>query len=254
MNSFTIAGIALVFVFGGALVGLYLKGFVPSNHLNEESKDIVKLGLGVIATLAALVLGLLVSSAKTSFDRVSSELTFAAVRVIQLDRVLVDYGPDTREARQILRKHYQVVVEALETRERSQLTHLRSPEANQSIDRVQTVIRALVPRTDEQRELRARALAFAEDASENRWLLQLQQHDSLSTPLVVVVVSWLTAIFVGFGLYSPRNTTVIVVLFMCALSVSGALFLILEMDDPFAGVVRVSDVPMRRAFSILSAE
>ncbi len=254
MNSFAFAAAALLFVFGGALVGLYLQRLVPSDHLGEESKDIVKLGLGVIATLAALVLGLLVSSAKSSFDNMTSELTLAAVRVIQIDRALADFGPEASEARRVLRRHYQAVVEALGARERSQLEKLHRPETSKAIEDSQTTIRALVPRTDEQRDARARALAYAEDASENRWLLQLHQHDSFSAPLVLVVVSWLTAIFVGFGLYAPRNATVIAVLFMCALSASGALFLILEMDDPFAGVVRISDAPMRRALDFLGPE
>jgi hypothetical protein len=254
MNSFALAGTALGCVFGGALAGLFLKGYVPSHHLNEESKDIVKLGLGVVASLSALVLGLLVSSAKGSFDSMSNELTLAAVRVIQLDRALADYGPETRPARATLRQHLHAVVAALESGDRAQLESLRAPASSRAIDGTQGLIRALVPRNDEQREHRARALSFAEDASANRWLLQLQQHNSISTPLVVVVLSWLTAIFVGLGLYSPRNATVVTALFLCALSVSGALFLIIEMDDPFEGVVRISDAPLRRAAAILGAD
>lgn len=254
MNSLAFAVAAFVVVFGGALGGLYLQRHVPSDHRGEESKDIVKLCLGVVGTLAALVLGLLVSSAKSSFDNMNSELTLAAVRVIQIDRVLAAYGPEAGEARRILRRHYQAVVEALGARERSQLEQLHRPATRSAIDDTQAAIRALAPRTDDQRELRAQALGFAAGANENRWLLALQQHDTFSAPLVVVVVSWLTAIFAGFGLYAPRNATVIAVLFVGALSVSGALFLILEMDDPFAGIVRISDAPMRRALDFMGPE
>jgi hypothetical protein len=116
---------------------------------------------------------------------------------------------------------------------------------------MQDAIRALAPRDDAQRELRAQALALAEESSANRWLLVLQRHTSVSMPMVVVVVAWLALIFVGFGLFAPTNGTVFTALLLCATSVAGAMFLILEMDEPFGGIVRLSDVPMRRALEIL---
>lgn len=228
MNSPAFAVAAFVVVFGRALGGLYLQRHVPSDHRGEESKDIVKLCLGVVGTLAA-------------------------VRVIRIERLLAAYGPEAAEARRILRRHYQAVVEALGARERSQLEQLRRPATRSAIDDTHAAIRALAPRTGAQRELRAQALGFAARANENRWLLELQQHDTFSAPLVVVV-SWLTAIFTGFGRYATRNATVIAVLFVGALSVSGALFLILEMDDPFAGIVRISDAPVRRALDSMGPE
>lgn len=254
MNSLAIAATVLACVFGGALAGLFLGRRLPHDHLGEDAKDIVKLGIGVIATMAALVLGLLISSAKSTFDKMSDEVTLTAAKVIQLDRALARYGPETKAIRSSLRRNYQTVVDALVSGEGSQLDELRASGANGAIEEVETAIRTLVPRSDPQRELRAQALTVAEDAGANRWLLLLQQHHSFSTPLVAVLVSWLTLIFVGFGLFSPRNGTIVAVLFLCALSVSSALFLIVEMDDPFGGMVRLSEVPMRRALSVLSSD
>lgn len=132
---------------------------------------------------------------------------------------------------------------------------MQSPAANGRVEGLVVAIRELAPRDEAQRELRSHATALAQDLNASRWLLLLQRHDSISTPLLVVVVSWLTLIFVGFGLFSPpRNATVVAALFLCALSVSGAIFLILEMDDPLTGLVRISDVPMRRALSLIAAD
>jgi len=251
VNPFTIAAIVLACVFGGALAGQFLGKRLPRHHLQEDSKDIVKLGIGVVATMAALVLGLLVSSAKSSFDKMSDDLTLEAAKVVQLDRALAHYGPEAQEVRSTLRHNFQAAVDALAGPDEFQDAKLRG--MRESAGEVQDAIRALVPRSDEQRELRSQALAFAEDAAAFRWLLLLQEHDSISRALLVVVVLWLTLIFVGFGLFSPRNRTVIAALFLCALSVSGAIFLILEMDDPLKGMVRISDAPMRTALSILTS-
>jgi len=255
MSAVVIAAIVLLCVFGGAMVGRGLRRHLPDHHLSDDSKDTVKLAIGVIATLSALVLGLMVSSAKGTFDRMGDEFTQAAATVVQLDHALAEYGPETIGIRGKLRQNFQIVVEALVAEDRSQLAKLQTPAAGNRIEDVATGIRMLAPRDDIQREVRARALSLVDVVSANRALLLLQQHVSISTPLLVVVVSWLTLIFVGFGVFSPpRNATVMVALFLCALSVAGAIFLIIEMDNPLTGVVRISDVPMRKALAILSSD
>ena len=251
MEPIVLSGIVLVCVFGGALVGVVLRHRLPNHHLSEASKDTVKLATGVIATMAALVLGLLVSSAKGSFDKMSDELTQAAVKVIQLDHALRAYGPETQPIRRTLHQHYLAAADALATGDRARLDQRQAAGTTASIGGMQAAIRALAPRDDAQRDLRAQALALAEESSANRWLLVLQRHTSVSMPMVVVVVAWLALIFVGFGLFAPTNGTVFTALLLCATSVAGAMFLILEMDDPFGGIVRLSDVPMRRALEIL---
>ena len=253
MSALTIAVIVLVCVFGGALIGMFLGSRLPQHHLSADSKDVVKLGIGVIATMAALVLGLLVSSAKGTFDKMSDELTLTGVKVVQVDRTLAQYGPEAKEVRGHLRKEYQAVVDALFSNDPSQFARFRSQHAGGAVENFQTLLHALAPRSDEQRELRSRALAFAEDVGAIRWMLVLQEHDSVSAPLLVVVVTWLSLIFVGFGLYSPRNGTVAAALFLGALCVAGAIFLILELDSPLNGIVRISDAPMRAALALLPA-
>ena len=253
MSALAIAVIVLVCVFGGALAGLFLRTRLPDHHLNDDSKEIIKLAIGVISTMAALVLGLLVSSAKSSFDRTGDELTQTSAKVVQLDNVLAHYGREASEVRGTLRQGYRGTIEALLSQDSAQLEQLRAPKLGARVEDVQAAIRTLVPASDVQRSLLSQAQSLAEEVSANRVLLLLQQHGSISSPLLVVVVAWLTLIFVGFGLFTPRNATVITSLFLCALAVSGAIFLILEMDDPLTGMVRISDEPMRRTLAILTS-
>jgi hypothetical protein len=251
MNSLAIAAVVLACVFGGALGGLFLRTLLPGHHLKEDSKDIVKLGIGVIATMAALVLGLLVSSAKASFDRLNTELTVTASKVIELDRALAHFGPESQEIRLRLRQNFQSVIDGLFQPGHNQAAHFSTPDKTGQLESVQTGIQNLAARTDIQRQLQTRALGLAGELAAMRWLLLLQERDTISMPLLVVVVLWLSLIFMGFGLFSPRNATVVVALFLCALSVSGAMLLILEMDRPLDGIVRISDAPMRAAVGFL---
>lgn len=250
-SSISIALVVLACVFGGALAGLFLRQRLPGHHLKEDSKDIVKLGIGVIATMTALVLGLLVSSAKNSFDRLNAELTITAAKVIELDRALARLGPETQGVRVQLRKNYAAVLEGLFAPGHNQAAHFSAPDKTGQLEGVQIGIRQITVRTDIQRDLQTRAVGLAGELASMRWLLLLQERESISMPLLVVVVTWLSLIFLGFGLFSPRNATVVTALFLCALSVSGAVFLILEMDRPLDGIVRISEAPMRAALGFL---
>jgi hypothetical protein len=254
MNPIATSVIVLACVFGGALAGLFLRIRLPDQHLQDDSKDIVKLGIGVVATMAALVLGLLVSSAKGSFDRTSDEVALGAAKIVQLNHALAQYGDETKEIRGALRRYVEAVADALTSGEKSRLMQFRTSAPTTKADDVEVAIRALVPRSEAQRELRSLALTLIQDWSANRSLLWLQQDSSVSTPLLVVVVAWFALIFLAFGLFSPRNGTVVATLFLCALAVSGALFLILEMDEPLEGVIRISDGPTRNALSTFAID
>src|SRR5271156_4974568 len=104
MNALAIGGMVFVLVFGGALLGMYLRGVLPAHHLSEDTKDIVRISTAMLATLAALVVGLLIASAKSSFDDKNSALTHSATSYVLLDRTLAEYGPETRETRDLIRQ------------------------------------------------------------------------------------------------------------------------------------------------------
>lgn len=251
MSSREIALIVLACVFGSAMLGLFLGKVLPDRHLDNNSRDTVKLATGLIATLAALVLGLLVSSAKGTFDDVSNELMQVSVKIVLLDRVLAQYGPESKELRAGMKSGFSTATEQLLSADESQQAKLNTPEAVARLEVIQARIRALSPQNDAQRGLQARAIEISGDLASSRWLMVMQSKGSISTPMLVVMVFWLSIIFAAWGVFAPRNLVVAAALFACALSVSGATFLILELDRPLDGWIRVSPIPIQEAISHL---
>jgi hypothetical protein len=242
MSSLTISAIVFACVFGGALVGMFLRTRLPEEHLSPESKDVVKLGMGLIGTMTALVLGLLVASAKSSFDAQRQGVALMAANLIALDRALAHYGPEAQKARTLLAQSAEDMIRRTwpEDGGRFERTEGRYEELYDQLV-------GLKPIDDAQRTFQAQALKIATDTGQARWLLFTQRTSSVPTPFLVVMVCWLVIIFASFGLFSPRNITAFVSLFVCALAVASALFLILELDRPFEGMIRISSAPMLAA-------
>jgi len=245
MGSDSIAAIVLGLAFGGAMLGMKLRRVLPDDHLSSDSKDVVKLAMGLVATMAALVLGLLTGSAKSTFDTLDGELKQTSVNVIILDHSLAHYGPETKDIRDLIRA---ALVSRLATIWPEEVSDpARTPKLPGDIEGLEDRIRGLAPQNDAQRALRARALQSAAEVLRTRWLMFGGGGNSVQTPLLIVLTFWLTALFASFGLLAPRNMTVIVVLFVAAMSVSGSVFLILEMNQPMQGLLKVSSAPLRYA-------
>ncbi|NPT61141.1 bestrophin-like domain [Paraburkholderia elongata] len=251
MSHLVIALIVFLCVVGSALLGSYLRVVLPQHHLSSESTDVVKLATGLIATMAALVLGLLISSAKGSFDTTNSEIVHSAADIVRLDRVLARYGPETQEIRGLLKRNTATSIEVLASGDRSQLARMSGPEAVGQGEAFQRKVEELSPHNAAQSQLQTRALQLVDEVFAARWLALLQQKGSIPVPLLVVLVSWLAILFGTFGLFAPRNGTTMTVLVMGALSTAGAIFLIMEMNTPLGGVVKISLEPMRAALAIL---
>jgi hypothetical protein len=251
MSSLIIASIVFVCVFSSGLVGLFLRASLPPHHLSEDSTGMVKLGTGLLATMAALVLGLLISSAKISFDKVKNDFTLASVKLVQLDRVLAQYGPETREARELMRSVVASAIETISSEGGSHQVKMDNRERLARVEQIQAKFWELNPQNDVQRALKSRVLEFSNEVAQMRWLFFVAGEGAIPTPLLVVLVLWLALIFAGFGLLSAKNATVISVLLVCALSVSSAIFLIEEMDRPFEGLMQISSAPLRSALAHL---
>jgi hypothetical protein len=251
VNHLLIALVVFVCVFGAALLGLHLRTMLPQQHLGDESIGVVKLAIGLIATMAALVLGLLISSAKGSFDTVNGELVRNAASIIRLDRMLARYGPETQEVRGLIKQSYSMSIQILASRDPVQVARLGSPEASTRVEGLQRKLDDLSPRSEEQGHLKASAIQLADDVLAVRWLALLQAQGSVPLPLLVALVLWLSIIFGAFGLFAPSNGTVIGALFLGALSTSGAIFLILELNTPLYGLIGLPLAPLRDAFAIL---
>lgn len=243
MSPIAISVIVFACLFLGAVVGMCLRSMLPEHHLTGETKDAIKLGTGLIATMAALLLGLLVASAKGSYDDEKQELTQMAAKINFLDRTLARYGPETRNVRDGLRSALSNAIDHMWPPEGSEPAQL-DPAAS-SGEALLDALHHLSPQNEEQTALKSQALGLATEIGQMRWLLFAQKDSSISTPMLVVVVFWLTTIFVSFGLFAPFNATVIFTQFLCALSIAGAIFLVLELDRPFGGLIQISGAPMR---------
>src|SRR5262245_50365607 len=252
MSSLAITGIVFACIVGGVVLGQILRAILPEKHLSAESKDLVKLSMGLIGTLTAMVLGLLVASAKSSFDAQRNGLAQLSGNVIFLDRALAHYGPESKEARDML---YASVDDMLQNTWPEE-----NPEPGQRKERSATEgkyeglyekIQELTPKNDAQRAFQAQAMKTMGDMAQARWLLFSQKGSSIPTPFLVVMVAWLTLILASFSLFAPPNTTVFITLLVCALAVSSAVFLVLELDRPFNGMIQISSAPLRNALAQL---
>lgn len=247
MNTTLTALIVFGCLVGAVLLGRGLRRMLPQEHLSADSRDVIKLAIGLVATMSALVLGLLVSSAKGSYDTERSEVIQMAAKVAFLDRVLSIYGPEAAEARVRFHDAVKQAVQQMwpeEAREPAQLAP-NTQEGNV----VYGVVQALSPHDDAQRKLKEQAISVGIDIGQLRSLLAAQSVPSISTPMLIVLVLWLAIIFLGFSTLAPPNVTAIFALVVSAFAVSGAIFLILELDQPFGGAIRISSEPMVNALS-----
>ena len=229
----------------GTLSGLLLRTVLPSHHLSEQSKDTIKLTAGLIGTMVALILGLLVASAKSFFDTQSAELTQMAAQVVMLDRILAHYGPETKRARDLLYSSTGRILERQWSQSASNTSSSVDPSFN--AESLAEAILQLSPQTEIQRSLRQNAISTMYDLGQRRWLMYEQTVSGLPRPLLIVLVVWLTLLFVSFGLLATPNATAVTSLFLGAMSVSGAILLILEMYSPYQGLIEVSREPLRVA-------
>jgi hypothetical protein len=252
MSPLTISLIVFACIFGGTLLGMLLQARLPEHHLAAESKDVVKLGMGLIGTMTALVLGLLVASAKGSFDTQRNGLAQLSGNVIMLDRMLAHYGKESKEVRDMLRASVADMLQKTWPEEDPDSEKKQATSRTEGrYERLYEKLLELTPKTDSQRTLQAQAVKIAFDSGQTRWQLFAQTGSSIPVPFLVVLVSWLTLLLVSFSLFAPRNATVVVTLLICALAVSSAIFLILELDRPFGGMIQISSAPLRNVLEQL---
>jgi len=252
MNPMAISAVALVCTVAGMLLGRWLRPWLPPDHVNEESRDTMKLAIGLIATMTALVLGLITASAKSTFDSVDTSVRHTAMDILTLDRVLARYGPETGPIRAAFQQAIANRIALVWPSEGARVQLEPSAEFTLGTETLAERIRRLAPRDDSQQMLRARALELIEGLLKERWQVAGAGGTSVPLPFLVILLFWLTVTFASFGLLAPRNTTVLAVLLVCALSVTSAVFLILEMDGPFDGVLKVSSGPLRYAHAHLN--
>jgi len=251
MNALLVSALVFALILMGAVAGLSLQRALPQEHLGTDAKDTVRLATGLIVTMTGLVLGMLVSSAKTYYDGQKNTVALMSSQIILLDDLLTTYGPEAKECRILARQSVEKVVDGIWPKEKSQLSQLR-PRDDES---VYLQIQMLVPKNDAQAAIKSQILSLSGELKRTYWLMFLEsEQTSMSVPLLIVVTSWLVAIFIGFGIFAPKNSTVMVTLIVCALAASAAIFIIMEMYAPFSGILKISPTAIRDALNQMAID
>jgi hypothetical protein len=239
--------VAFVCAFGGTLIGMSIRRILPQHHLSDDSKDTVRIGMGLIATLCALVLGLLISSAKNSFDDVGSAIAQSSAKLILLDRSMAHYGPETQPIRQTLHSLAIAKLEMIWPEHKTGEDGVNDFEKSPTVEIVADKLRELTPQNDSQWTFRSESLQLCKEIIQIRWLVIEETQISLPKTFLVVLLFWLAILFGSIGLFAPPNKTVLAVLIVCAVSVGGAIFLIEELNKPLTGLMKISSAPLINA-------
>src|ERR1700674_66559 len=253
MNDLLISFLVFALIFGGALVGMVVRPLLSEQHLHPDSRDVVKMATGLIGTLTALVLGLLIASAKSSFDQKNNQVRQMTATIILMDDLLAQYGSEAASVRRLLRQSIQPLAhriwhtEEIPTRKRF---HFESSAESSAFE---NELERLSPSNDAQRSLQSRAIQAFTEGAQTRLLLFAQAGGSIPVPFLIILVFWLSAIFVSFTLFARTNLVVMASLFLCALSFAGAIFLVLELDNPFTGLMGISSATLRNALLPLNS-
>ncbi len=249
-SSYVVAILAFGLIFGGALLGFFVRRFVPDHHFSTESKDAAKLCAGLVATLAALILGLLISSTKGTFDQVNTLMNQVATNYIHLDRLLSDYGPETAPIRKELRSALEVKIQEIWPEE-SGSRELTPLETRSRFEQMSQEISQLKPSNATQSRLQSASLQLDDDLLHERWMIDVVGEGGVSPLLLLIPVIWITFLTFLYAFFAPPNLTVIVILFCCAVSIAGAIFLIDEMAGPMNGMIKISSAPLHLALKQL---
>ena len=243
--------IVFLCIAGSALIGFKVRRFLPEHHLSSDSLLAVSLTTGLAATLVSLVLGLMVSSTHSSFGKLNDDVAQIAAKTIFIDRMLLQYGDQAGESRRLLSRAHAASVDYLHAVRSSDGVFSDNAVRQAGLEAFLASVRQLVPKNDEQREIKAYVVEQGWRLAETRWLFAEQNRSSIPPIFFIALVAWLCFIFFGFGLITDNNTTVLCSLLGGALLASSAIFVILEMDSPLDGLVSVSIAPMDSASAIL---
>ena len=252
MTSVSMAVLAFACALSGATIGMAVRSRLPEHHLSRESIDVVKLATGLVATLVALVLSLLISSANSARVTVENEYKVGRAELIHLDHYLAAYGPQTAEARAALRDAFAWIFARHWPREDFGVRDISSVDDHNRLIQVERTILALQPTSDEHKWFQSQALRLTVSLAQIYHLV-VSQEGSVQPPWPVLFVVSLcaAAIFASFGLFAAPNMTVLASFVIAALAVAAAMFLIVDLGDPFNGFLTISSAPAHATIDAL---
>ena len=245
MINIVVGLISFVVIFSGALTGLFVRRRLPEQHLSSETQSAVTVSVAVIGTLSALVLGLMISAANSSFSKRSDEVRELSLEAIRIDRNLQRYGPGADDARAKLRAWANIKLQQLFPEKG------KSPPSGETaikmLESVQDALFVLTPSDERQKYLRTLCETLSSNLIHARWELEQRAAHSIPVPFLVLLIFWLGIVFASFGVFAPANATTIVALLLCSLAVAGGIVLIGDLDNPGSGFIRLPSDSMRKA-------
>jgi len=253
MSALAIAGVAFAAMFGAALVGMLLRSALPERYLSSESKEVVRLGAALIATMAAMLLGLLVSSTRGSYEEKRGQVIHMTADLIELDILMKDYGPEGRAVRQVMRDAVAPMIDSIWRARTEEFRSNADAVPDAGTEKILAGIEQLPTETESQRARRDRAIVLGLELAQIQFILFSQPTNAISLPFITIIVLWLTFVFGTFTLSAPGNPLIVVVLLVAALSAASAIFLILDLDRPFGGLLQIPSLPLRNALPALLA-
>src|SRR5262245_32924155 len=184
----TFALITFVCTFGSALTATYIRDALPPAHLSKESQDVVRLGIGLVATMTALLLGLVTAAARSTFDSQDVAVRNSAAVILTLDRMLARYGPETEPTRKLIRSTVAYRLHEIWGVNVQTDKTLEVSENSPPIQDIETQILNLSPQTETQRWIKGEALKLSQEVVKARWRILNSTGGSVPTPFLVVVI------------------------------------------------------------------
>jgi len=253
LNPMTVGIFIFATVLAGAVVGWAMRQRLPAHNLTDETRSVVSVSMAMVATISALVLGLLISNANSSFIALGGEVTTLSAQILRLDRILHRYGPDADPVRETLRQYAnQKAIDLFP--EDSRDVCLSNPSTYELLQQLEDQMLELKPQNSRDQWWLGQAMTLAGKIGDARWLMSQQVGQGTPKAFVALLAFWLTSLFASFGLFAPRNVTSVLFLTLCAIVVAGAIGMILELEKGFGGLVHISPQPMRQAVKALESD
>ncbi len=251
MDSLEVALVVGVLAFASGFVGLKLQSLLPDDHTSDRSRDMIGAISGLLGLLLALVLGTLIGSSYGFYATQKAELETLDARVLQFDSALAAYGPETQPGRDGLRRAIQQGYDMFWGAGQGDLKAQSVGAALAGLKKMDQFLLSLKPTTDAQKQLLSTASINASWIEQTRLLMSLQLAAPISWPLMMIVISWSLLLFRGYGLLSRANATVVATLALGSFAVASAIFLILELNQPYTGLFRISSAVIMQTLDAL---
>ena len=249
-HPYIIGSIVFGLLLAGAFAGWKVRCHLPADHLTDETKSLVSVSTAVVATISALVLGLLISNANSSFTRLGGEVTALSAEILRLDQVLRRYGPGAEPARETLRQYAEQKTIDLFPDDPTKVK-LGNPSTYELLQRLEDMMLGLKPANPRDQWWLGQAMTLAAKIGDARWLIVQQVGQGTPKAFVALLVFWLVFLFASFGLFAPHNSTSAIILTLCAFAVAGAVAVFIELEQGFGRAVHISPLPMRQAVDAL---